>query len=791
MANKKNAPAVPAPPVPRRPLLSGGERLREPAERVRGPNPFVHPYSVAELQRVLRPQAQQLLTDIAATPNSMTGRHMIVEATLFPNYIAASHFPRHLLQAANVYPVGTRQSKGTRKSRGTEEQDVPTKTLLFAGSKESVASFARIAASDLSSLDPKVLEDIRGICAVNVPIPATVVTLPETSGDGEVITWEAVLTTIGRNEDEWEQWGDEAFNRWVDFIRKLSGDVDVRYRRTLGGVTFVPVSLEVSRVYDAAKFNLLRSIRPMPRIRKTPVSSKRTLMTLFLSPKPLDSSMRPRSDQRVALFDGGIDRTSPYFAPFVKLHDLTPMPPDESDLRHGSMVTSALLYGHIEGHELSRPECDVDHYRVLPLPPQHKFDDELCWFLDQIVSVVREKRHAYVLLAAGPDECVDDVGEPHRWTSTLDALANELGVVFVIAAGNNGAEDAEKGYNRVLVPSDMANGIGVGAYTNRSIRTRAKLQRARYSPVGPGRPGQRVQPVGLAFGGCEDEPFLGIDNHGKPSEGFGTSYAAPLAMRGVLGLSNGLGPNAMPATVRAFVAHFAEGGFIKGTKLPETGYGRLRESYADVWECRPNEVTVLYHDSMKRAQTMAMKFPFPAVGIDPEADIEILWTFCYMSEVCPAETADYTRSGFEVTFRPHERRRTLYDENREAVKDIDTLTDEAFARNYLATHGGSVGPTPIAAQGWGRNKHELEQRKAGKWETLSCGKVSLAAKDIYRPRLDLTYIARAGGVLVSEVPDLRTSLVVTIRAPQEVALYDLVREQFRVLVPLEQHTQIR
>jgi len=788
MASRKNTTTTPVPPSLRRPLLAGGEQLREGAERSRGGNPFEHPYSVDELQALLRPQAQKLATDIAAMPEDLTGRHVVIEASMFPNYIAASHFPDSLLDHTFLYTVGTRQSRGTRRSKTTEKQDVPTKTLLLAGSRENVAEFAELAASELQQLDPKILNDIRGFSGICVPAPDAVVTLPQSWGEGEVITWEAVLTTIGRNEYEWKLWGDEAFEKWVNFIRSLSGDVDVRYKRTLDRVTFVPISLEVGRVHDAARFNLLRSIRPMPKMRQFPECSKRSIMTLLPGPSALDQSTRPRSDRRVAVFDGGLDASSPYFAPFVKLFELTPEPECERDLRHGSMVTSALLYGSLASvANLDRPECHVDHYRVLPLPSQHKFDDELCWFLDQIVDVVRSKKYENVLLSVGPDEVLDDNGEPHRWTSTLDALAHELGVVFVVAAGNNGGEDEENGFNRVQVPADMANGIGVGAY---GTRKNARLQRASYSPVGPGRPGQRVQPVGLGFGGCEDEPFVGIVGRDKPDEGFGTSYAAPTAMRGLVGLSTGLGSRAAPETVRAFAAHYTQGGTIKSTRITEIGYGRMRESYNNVWECPPNEVTVLYQDSLKRGQTTAMRFPVPTSGIEPEAEIEIIWTLCYMSVVHPGDTADYTLSGFETRFRPHQRRRNLYNENKELVKEVDALLEEEFVRTYLATHSGTLSPNPVAHPGWGRGRHESEQRDAGKWETLSRGQVRMQASELYMPRLDLTYVARANGVLIGGIPDLRTTLLVSIRAPKEIALYDLVREQFKVLLPLEQHTQV-
>jgi hypothetical protein len=49
--------------------------------------------------------------------------------------------------------------------------------------------------------------------------------------------------------------------------------------------------------------------------------------------------------------------------------DVTTEPADAMALRHGSMVTSAILYGAImPGHQLPDPPANVVHHRVLPVP---------------------------------------------------------------------------------------------------------------------------------------------------------------------------------------------------------------------------------------------------------------------------------------------------------------------------------------------------------------------------------------------------------------------------------------
>jgi hypothetical protein len=57
---------------------------------------------------------------------------------------------------------------------------------------------------------------------------------------------------------------------------------------------------------------------------------------------------------------------------------------------------------------------------------------------------------------------------------------------------------------------------------------------------------------------------------------------------------------------------------------------------------------------------------------------------------------------------------------------------------------------------------------------------------LYQPRLDLSYFARAGGVLRDDgVPDLDFTLLVTIEAPAAFDLYDRIRTEYPVLTPID------
>jgi hypothetical protein len=187
-----------------------------------------------------------------------------------------------------------------------------------------------------------------------------------------------------------------------------------------------------------------------------------------------------------------------------------------------------------------------------------------------------------------------------------------------------------------------------------------------------------------------------------------------------------------------------------------------------------------------------MRFPFPD-GLEADIPISLLWTLSYASGVNPADASDYTCAGLEITFRPHDNMRSIFDaETKESIVTVDIVRDEALVRTLAATRPVGWNDTPVAHSDWRRLRSERAQRLSGKWETLSQGELTLPAAELLRPRLDLLYLARKDGALLREdVPALPISLLLTLRAPEGVPLYDLVQHQFPVLTPITQQLESR
>ncbi len=760
----------------RRFLLAGGEALAQAALRpARGGKKF-HPQSADQAYEVLAPKARELERAISEMPVAARGGHVVFEATMLPNYLGTSYHPVALLSAADLYVVGSRSGSADLATPKKLLKQQPTRTLYVAGEPAKVQRFVDFIAA--GPQDVAAWDNLRMFNDIALPSPSVIVRGPKVPVAG-ALTWEAVLNPLGRTPGEHRHLIDEAFERWTAWVELYGGIVVRSYRREVNEVTFVPVLLETRAVDDAAQFNLLRAIRPMPSVRPMPAQVLRSAKRKAPPPKHL-----PRfSDESIAVFDGGLQR-GPYIDPYIESYEHLTNEPEEPDyVEHGTLVTSAALYGHIDGAAIPRPVTKVRHYRVFPAPRLStqsglRVGVELYWILDQIEKTVAKDSLRLVNLSFGPDECVDDA--PSRWTAVVDKLTRAHGCVFVSAVGNNGKDDAKTGMNRVQPPSDAVNAIGVGACKI----TKKSLKRSPYSAVGPGREGQRVQPTVVTFGG-DGKPFIGVDGNGDWLRSEGTSFASPAVVRQQAWLYGLLEKQRRrPEVARAFTAHFARR--VRGHRYHELGYGAAVEAVPSIFECTPNQVSVLYDAVLERKKPTAFYLPVPLIPPDERVTIE--WTISYLTDVDPNDPVDYTRCGLELTFRPNTH---LFKFSRKGFKEVyvDIARDKSQAESLLRSGWERADvPTALTPK---RAKHEGQSRGDGKWDTLVRGKVSLDATEVAQSRIDLSYLRRERGVLVDgpNVPKLPITLVATV-STKTFGIYDAVRLAYPVLVPMTIQTEI-
>lgn len=770
----------------RRPLLGGGEKLRFDVDRPTGFSDKANPQTVEEAVALLTPQLEEVREAVASTPMSMRGSRVVIEAKVLPNYLAGTYFPAKLFSAAKLEVVGVRVGRGEYRTK-TQAEERETKNYLLAGDEASLERFARILRGDIekSKSARDAYDSLRRFDMLR--FPGTEQTLRgERPTTDDPVTWEAVFHpvldeqggfSLAEREDVW--------GKWLALVGRLGGEVAVQHRHEVDDLLFVPVRLSSAAATEAASFNPLRVLRPMPSLEPAPVVELRDLGQAGPDPPP---GAAPQSDLRVAVFDGGADQGAVQLAPFVQSTDLTNEPPLPQYVNHGTLVTASVLFGadHGDGTPLETPEVGVDHYRVLPAPSDPVFDLDLVSVLDLIEQTVTEKGYRIVNLSIGPRVPLEDDQEPHAWTARLDALAERHGVLFVTAVGNDGDADPASGAHRIQVPSDMVNGIGVGACDARP--SQVSWARASYSSVGPGRPGARMQPTGVAFGGVPGRPFRGIGAGGSILHTAGTSFATPTAVHGLSALAAQLRPEDWdPSVLRAFAAQYAEAPGADPLH-DEVGFGRLVERYDEMLECEPSEATILYRDEIERGKMISLPIPLPA-GALLGRDLTISWSIAFASPTDAKNPIDYTQASLEARFRPHDRRFRFSKEKPKRAKVLDLDQDHEFAAQLLA-EGYSQSGLPVSDGYTSMRPEGLLRSEDGKWETILRASKTKRASNLLRPQITVLYLARQGGDLAPG-PPLRFAMLANLRAAPGVPLYDEIRSQYPVLSPIRTQLPVR
>jgi len=421
---------------------------------------------------------------------------------------------------------------------------------------------------------------------------------------------------------------------------------------------------------------------------------------------------------------------------------------------HGNEVTSTFLFGHVllGKKALHQPYMNVDHYRVLS--PLSGHDPDLFDVLHRVKSALDTGKYKFANFSLGPRMPIDD-HDVHAWTATLDQLCAQHGIFASIAVGNDGDVDEA---NRIQPPSDMVNGVAVGAADSAS----AKWKRAKYSCIGPGRSPGYVKPDGIAFGGSDSELFTVFNPYLKKVVGVqGTSYAAPLVLRTAAGVDASTTFDLSAIALKALMVHRAEAPRKKQDR-EEVGWGRFRENPMEILECEPESATIIFQDTLAKGQYRRCPIPFPDLVLP--GLVEIQATFCIHAQTDPEHAVNYTRSGIGVVFRPR----------------------FAIGEEKSTEFFGRYSQYP---------KTERERRDdAHKWETcLHRTRRFLEPNTLAGPIFDIEYHAREAGksLSVKSVPDdVRFALVITIKAAGVPDIYNLIRQKYPVLLPVDLRTEI-
>jgi len=746
--------------TPRRNLLIGrGERLLQDGIWPTSGRTKPEPYSLEQQRSLFVPVLDRLARLARETQSSLMPRgEVAAKLTIHPQFLAKSYFPESLLRASGLRLIGSRATDVTprRMVRNTEPREMPTATLIVAGTERDFTQASRLLqAGDLSAA---MIGQINRLERVEPFAPSDRKRgLDLAHFDG----WaETVLHASFEDRD--------VINAFIDRLRELGGNVDRDRARTVGGLTFLPLHVEESGAPELIRgiedFTHLRAIRNMPLLGQDPVELESRMTRSAEPAPPLPTESAIDESLRAVIFDGGC---TPGLLPWVNASDAPGVPAVATDLLHGESVSSAFLFGSIKMAQttLPRPYCNVDHVRVLPSTAT---DLRVGDVIDRIISTLEGARDAgepYTLanLSLGPRmPIVDD--DPHEWTVRLDDFLSLGDLFMTVAVGNDGIQGPDLG--RIQPPADAVNAFSVAA----SDGHHGRALRAPYSCLGPGRSPGLVKPDAAAFGGAAGSPVRLVDaGTGMIKPCFGTSYAAPLALRLAAGIRANVAQDNQPIMLHALMVSRAQWNSRLHDQT-EVGWGILPESVEDILFSAPDEVVVMYQGMIAKGYPIRAAVPLPS-GLVASGRIRIGATFAYRAPIDPAHPVNYTRSGLEVRFQP------------------DGITSAPFF------------------SGTDFDAEQTLRRDALKWETCRHKEKTFDPDRLTNPSFLIRYQGREEGgddgatvrdpvtglpLPPAEQPSaLPFALVVRIRVPDVTDLADHVLQQFNVLTEVPLRTEIQ
>lgn len=137
--------------------------------------------------------------------------------------------------------------------------------------------------------------------------------------------------------------------------------------------------------------------------------------------------------------------------------------------------------------------------------------------------------------------------------------------------------------------------------------------------------------------------------------------------------------------------------------------------------------------------------------------VEITATFCFATLTDPQDPLNYTRSGLEVRFRPHDKKR----------KDPSQL--HADSSRFFQAKDVFVDESSLRAD-------------AHRWETTLHKSRSMRAGGLRNPVFDVHYNARAGGRNAKSADKIPYALVITVESKTTRDLYNKILQRYPTIL---------
>lgn len=679
-----------------RPILTNGEEYSEPQK-----NPKNNP---GEDKRLSYEQAKinliNNIRDVESKIDNMDKEYIldniVVNLKMRIDRSSKSAHPSNLIKEANFNQVGTRKwsTKVVNKKQKTEVKF--GKDIFILTNKKSLEILKYKLNNDL--LGEVAKDNIRSIEQFYFDDHSSI--LSAFNESWEIGRIEVVLHPYSNYEEEMLQ-------KFRDIVISNDGDIDsLRVKTYENGPIFVSMIANKSLVEKIKPFNPLRAIHPLEfRSLRTGNTCEAKSETITLS----SNKFVPTAT--IGIFDGGVESDNSVIKRYVLEHDLTSKAKEINCLKHGTMVTSAALFGDLKditSNVLPIPTVKVESFRVLPLEDESDYVD-LYEVIDRIEDIVPKRPDIKVFnISLGPvGPILDDTIT--RFTYSLDRLSKDGKRIFTVAVGNDGYYGEELG--RIQAPSDSVNNIAVGAYEQKN----KKLQRTEYSCMGDGREGAKVKPDVVEYGGSIDNQMhFMAPNEGEKLFDCGTSFSSPVVARKLAEVLE-YSSIKYPLTAKAVLIHTSNHPKNKPDK--HLGYGIVKENYIDMMECTKNKVTIIYESELLKKARVKLPIPFIS-DLNHDGKVLISWTVCVASNIDSKDSDDYTNMCVEDTFYPNSHTYTMSHPIKSGTKTLNEINDSEEMSNLLDMGWKKAGTPKSASNARTKYATEQERRADFKWDTV-------------------------------------------------------------------------
>ncbi|WP_081887815.1 S8 family peptidase [Verrucomicrobium sp. BvORR034] len=752
-------------------ILANGEKYIVTIQKKKPGRSGDLPRTYDEARTLVRNELTSALGNFASLPDRKRyDDEAVLCLRLHPERMAKSYDPKGLLDTVrdleNVgsrsYKVRTQDVAQTKRIKKQLESGIEELTGRLVFIRSNDAGFRRLLKKlDESerALGKSFCEDIQSIERFDLLRSKEQLLFPAGWKEGRV---ELVLHPTRHSEAEQMSFLGNLFDQGAKPIMQARPYPD--------GPTFISCYLSEAALAAIADVNPLRAAHPLV------FGGLEDLRSAALFPAPLPPSNSQRSIVRVGIFDGGIDITNAHLKDHAEQDENLSIdtPPDTQCVAHGTAVAGAILYGALNDRKIKEnlPAPQVSVVSVRALPTSSISDPDLYECIDVIENAVPVRNDVkFWNISFGPRGPIAD-DSISRFTYALDALAVAHKVGFCVAVGNDG--DAGPDLNRIQAPSDLVNGLGVGAHTilDRSIT------HAEYSCHGPGRECGKLKPEVTAFGGCNLNPIHLLSlNSGQKLLTKGTSFASP-QVASLAGQANGYIDRSSPLLARALVVHTAT--HTKSKPDERLGYGAIASNFDELVRCDANHVTIVFQKSLAPKEFVKLPIMLPA-GLVTVGTATIAWTIACLPSVNALHPSDYTSACIEDTFYPNSQIHRISPPKgagrlREKILHLGNDADEL---NKLRDEGWTVSELPVTYS----PKYRTEAQKRAveqKWEPLVKRVVEMPADSLATPFLVLHAIPRK-----ESTGRLEFAAAVSITVPEfQGDLYDTILRTNPALQPV-------